>query len=192
MTLPSMKSCAARPRPGSEARPKSAFRAASIRIILARPILAFAALSRRRSRICTFTRSRRLEVTQGAATLGMPIRPFLTELKAVGLGTLPGTAAEILDDEVRAVICADKVNTAQWLDVARTAHSLGLRTTSTIMYGHIEHPVSWARHLMAPAGFAGGDGRLHRVRALALRAQGSPDLSQGRGSSRADSSERRC
>ena len=90
-----------------------------------------------------------LEVTQGAATLGMPIRPFLTELKAVGLGTLPGTAAEILDDEVRAIICADKVNTAQWLDVARTAHSLGLRTTSTIMYGHIEHSVSWARHLMA-------------------------------------------
>ena len=90
-----------------------------------------------------------LEVTQGAATLGLPIRSFLAELKAVGLGTLPGTAAEILDDEVRAIICADKVNTAQWLDVARTAHGLGLRTTSTIMYGHIEHPLSWARHLTA-------------------------------------------
>jgi FO synthase len=88
-----------------------------------------------------------LEVTQGAATLGMPIRSFLAKLKDAGLGTLPGTAAEILDDEVRAVICADKVNTAEWLDVARTAHSLGLRTTSTIMYGHIEHPQSWARHL---------------------------------------------
>jgi FO synthase len=90
-----------------------------------------------------------LEVTQGAATLGMPIRSFLAKLKDAGLGTLPGTAAEILDDEVRAVICADKVNTAEWLDVARTAHGLGLRTTSTIMYGHIEHPVSWARHLTA-------------------------------------------
>src|SRR5271156_4270759 len=90
-----------------------------------------------------------LEVTQGAATLGLPIRSFLAELKDAGLSTLPGTAAEILDDEVRAIICADKVNTAQWLDVARTAHGLGLRTTSTIMYGHIEHPVSWARHLMA-------------------------------------------
>jgi FO synthase len=90
-----------------------------------------------------------LEVTQGAATLGMPIRSFLAQLKAAGLNTLPGTAAEILDDEVRAVICADKVNTAQWLDVVRTAHGLGLRTTSTIMYGHIEHPLSWARHLMA-------------------------------------------
>jgi FO synthase len=90
-----------------------------------------------------------LEVTQGAATLGLPIRSFLAQLKAAGLSTLPGTAAEILDDEVRAVICADKVNTAEWLDVVRAAHGLGLRTTSTIMYGHIEHPLSWARHLMA-------------------------------------------
>jgi FO synthase len=90
-----------------------------------------------------------LEVTQGAATLGMPIRSFLAKLKAAGLGTLPGTAAEILDDEVRAVICPDKVNTAEWLDVVRTAHGLGLRTTSTIMYGHSEHPLSWARHLLA-------------------------------------------
>jgi FO synthase len=89
-----------------------------------------------------------LEVTQGAATLGMPIQPFLAELKAAGLSTLPGTAAEILDDEVRAVICPDKVNTAGWLEVARAAHGLGLRTTSTIMYGHVEHPISWARHLM--------------------------------------------
>ena len=90
-----------------------------------------------------------LEITQGAATLGMPVRSFLAELKAAGLSTLPGTAAEILDDEVRAVICADKVTTAEWLDVVRTAHGLGLRTTSTIMYGHIEHSLSWARHLLA-------------------------------------------
>ncbi len=89
-----------------------------------------------------------LEVTQGAATLGLPIRSFLAELKVAGLNTLPGTAAEILDDEVRAVICPDKVNTAEWLDVARAAHGLGLRTTSTIMYGHVEHPLSWARHLI--------------------------------------------
>jgi FO synthase len=89
-----------------------------------------------------------LEITQGAATLGIPIRSFLANLKDAGLGTLPGTAAEILDDEVRAIICPDKVNTAEWLDVARTAHGLRLRTTSTIMYGHIEHPLSWARHLL--------------------------------------------
>jgi FO synthase len=90
-----------------------------------------------------------LEVSQGAATLGLATRSFLAELKAAGLSTLPGTAAEILDDEVRAVICADKLSTAEWLDVVRTAHGLGLRTTSTIMYGHVEHPQSWARHLLA-------------------------------------------
>jgi len=90
-----------------------------------------------------------LEVTQGAATLDMAVRAFLAELKGAGLSTLPGTAAEILDDEVRAIICPDKLNTAQWLDVVRTAHGLGLRTTSTIMYGHVEHASSWARHLLA-------------------------------------------
>jgi FO synthase len=89
-----------------------------------------------------------LEVTQGAATLGLSLRDFLSELKTAGLGTLPGTAAEILDDEVRAIICPDKVDTEQWLEVVRTAHQLGLRTTSTIMYGHVERPVSWARHLL--------------------------------------------
>jgi FO synthase len=89
-----------------------------------------------------------LEVTQGAATLGRSLSLFLADLKAAGLGTLPGTAAEILDDEVRAVICPDKVNTAQWVDVLRAAHKLGLRTTSTIMYGHVERPISWARHLL--------------------------------------------
>jgi FO synthase len=90
-----------------------------------------------------------LEVTQGAATLGIPVGEFLAQLKQAGLGTLPGTAAEILDDDVRAIICPDKVNTAQWLNVVCTAHGLGLRTTSTIMYGHIEQPISWARHLLA-------------------------------------------
>ncbi len=89
-----------------------------------------------------------LEVTQGAATLGLSLRDFLARLKEAGLGTLPGTAAEILDDEVRAIICPDKVNTEQWLEVVRTAHQLGLRTTSTIMYGHVERPISWARHLL--------------------------------------------
>ncbi len=89
-----------------------------------------------------------LEVTQGAATLGRSLSEFLAELKDAGLGTLPGTAAEILDDEVRAIICPDKINTAQWVAVARAAHALGLRTTSTIMYGHVETPLSWARHLL--------------------------------------------
>jgi FO synthase len=89
-----------------------------------------------------------LEVTQGAATLGKTLSEFLAELKDAGLGTLPGTAAEILDDEIRAIICPDKINTQQWIDVARAAHALKLRTTSTIMYGHVEGPLNWARHLL--------------------------------------------
>jgi FO synthase len=89
-----------------------------------------------------------LEIFQGAQTLGMPICEFLTELKAAGLGSLPGTAAEILDDEVRRIICPDKVTTAQWLDIIDTAHSVGLRTTATIMYGHVDRLEHWARHLL--------------------------------------------
>ena len=89
-----------------------------------------------------------LEVWQGAKTLGVPLRDFLSQLKAAGLGTLPGTAAEILDDEVRQVICHDKVTTSEWLEVMRTAHGLGLRSTSTIMFGHMERFEHWARHLL--------------------------------------------
>ncbi|HET6609576.1 MAG TPA: 5-amino-6-(D-ribitylamino)uracil--L-tyrosine 4-hydroxyphenyl transferase CofH [Rhodopila sp.] len=89
-----------------------------------------------------------LEVTQGAATLGLSLTEFLSRLKDAGLGTLPGTAAEILDDEIRAIICPDKINTQQWIDVVTAAHKLGLRTTSTIMYGHVEGPINWARHLL--------------------------------------------
>jgi FO synthase len=89
-----------------------------------------------------------LEVTQGAATLGLPLRDYLSRLKAAGLGTLPGTAAEILDDEIRAIISPDKVNTAQWFEVVKTAHAVGLRTTSTIMFGHVEGYEHWARHLL--------------------------------------------
>lgn len=89
-----------------------------------------------------------LEVFQGAKTLDVPISDFLAELKRVGLGTLPGTAAEILDDEVRAVLCPDKINAAQWLDVMRAAHCAGLRSTATIMFGHIDRYDHWARHIL--------------------------------------------
>jgi FO synthase len=89
-----------------------------------------------------------LEVWQGAKTLGLPLVEFLRRLKEEGLGTLPGTAAEILDDEVRAILCPDKIDTAQWLEVMEAAHSVGFRTTSTIMYGHVERPEHWARHLL--------------------------------------------
>tara|TARA_R110002110_G_scaffold406421_1_gene626354 strand:- start:164805 stop:167339 length:2535 start_codon:yes stop_codon:yes gene_type:complete len=89
-----------------------------------------------------------LEVWQGAQTLGVDIRSFLQKLQAAGLKTLPGTAAEILDEEVRARLCPDKLNTSQWLEVMEAAHELGLRTTATIMYGHIDRPLHWARHLL--------------------------------------------
>ena len=89
-----------------------------------------------------------LEVWQGAATLGLDLRTYLQRLKDAGLGTLPGTAAEILDDEVRAIICADKINTAQWFQVMDAAHSVGFRTTATIMYGHVDRTEHWARHIL--------------------------------------------
>ncbi|HEX6679249.1 MAG TPA: 5-amino-6-(D-ribitylamino)uracil--L-tyrosine 4-hydroxyphenyl transferase CofH [Gaiellaceae bacterium] len=89
-----------------------------------------------------------LEVWQGAATLELPLRSYLERLRDAGLASLPGTAAEVLDDEVRAVICPDKVTTGQWLEVHDTAHEVGLRSTTTIMFGHVDGPRHWARHLL--------------------------------------------
>ena len=89
-----------------------------------------------------------LEIWQGAKTSERSLKDFLLDLKQAGLGTLPGTAAEILDDEIRALICPDKINTEQWLTVMRTAHECGIRSTATIMYGHVEQPIHWARHLV--------------------------------------------
>ncbi|MDX6438145.1 MAG: synthase [Gaiellaceae bacterium] len=89
-----------------------------------------------------------LEVWQGAETLGLPVEDYLSRLHALGLGSLPGTAAEILDDEVRALICPDKVSTEQWLSVHAAAHRVGLRSNVTMMFGHVEAPEHWARHLL--------------------------------------------
>ncbi len=89
-----------------------------------------------------------LEVSQGAATLGISVAEFLTRLREAGLGSLPGTAAEILDDRVRRTLCPDKLSTGEWLSVVETAHGLGLRTTATIMFGHLETPADQARHLL--------------------------------------------
>ena len=89
-----------------------------------------------------------LEILHGAQTLGLSLESYLLELKQAGLGTLPGTAAEILDDEVRRILCPDKLTTAEWLKVVKTAHQVGLRTTATIMFGHVDGPVNWARHLL--------------------------------------------
>ncbi|MBS0378720.1 MAG: 5-amino-6-(D-ribitylamino)uracil--L-tyrosine 4-hydroxyphenyl transferase CofH [Proteobacteria bacterium] len=90
-----------------------------------------------------------LEITHGARTLGLSLASFLSDLRAAGLSTLPGTAAEILDDEVRQVICPDKLTTAEWLEVMRAAHAQGLKSTATIMFGHVDSPTHWARHLLA-------------------------------------------
>jgi FO synthase len=89
-----------------------------------------------------------LEIWQGAATLGVELPAYMSRLREAGLGSLPGTAAEILDDEVRRVICPDKVTTAQWFEVHDVAHRVGLRSNVTMMFGHVEHPVHWARHLI--------------------------------------------
>jgi FO synthase len=88
-----------------------------------------------------------LEVWHGATTLGMSLRDYLTLLRAEGLGSLPGTAAEILVDRVRAVLCPDKLSTDQWLEVIETAHEIGLPTTSTMMFGHVDSYADWAAHL---------------------------------------------
>ncbi len=90
-----------------------------------------------------------LEVWQGAETLGITLEEFLKALKEAGLSTLPGTAAEILHDDVRQLICPDKINTEQWLQVMEAAHNVGFNTTATVMYGHVEFTEHWAAHLLA-------------------------------------------
>jgi FO synthase subunit 2 len=87
------------------------------------------------------------EVLYASIRSGLPVRDYLAELKAAGLGSLPGTSAEILDQEIRDRISAGRITVNQWIDVITTAHSLGIPTTSTIMYGHIETPEHWVRHL---------------------------------------------
>jgi FO synthase len=89
-----------------------------------------------------------LEVTEGARRLEEPLDRYLRRLMDAGLRSLPGTAAEILDDPVRRILCPDKITTDEWLDAHRTAHGVGLRSNVTIMFGAVESPVSWARHLL--------------------------------------------
>ena len=133
-----------------------------------------------------------LEVWQGAATLGLGLEEYLGALRDAGLASLPGTAAEILDDEVRRVICPDKVTTAQWLRVHDTAHRVGLRSTTTVMFGHVDGPRNWARHLIELREQQRRTRRLHRVRPAAVRPHGSADVPQGRLPGRARPSARRC
>src|SRR5213083_481963 len=87
------------------------------------------------------------EVLYGSVRSGIPIKEYLVELKDAGLGTLPGTSAEILDQEIRDTISRGRITVDQWVEVITTAHALGIRTTSTIMYGHVETPAHWIRHM---------------------------------------------
>jgi len=89
-----------------------------------------------------------MEIVYGVELTGMPLADYLSMLRDNGLGTLPGTAAEILDDQIRHILSANKLTTAQWIDVIRTAHRCGIRTTSTLMYGHAETPEHWVRQMM--------------------------------------------
>jgi len=88
-----------------------------------------------------------MEIVYGVELTGMPLADYLSMLRDNGLGTLPGTAAEILDDEIRHILSANKLSTAQWVEVIRTAHRCGVRTTSTLMYGHAETPAHWVRQM---------------------------------------------
>jgi FO synthase subunit 2 len=87
------------------------------------------------------------EVLYGSIRSGLPIKEYLTELKEAGLGTLPGTSAEILDQPIRDRIARGRITVDQWVEVITTAHALGIRTTSTIMYGHVETPAHWVQHM---------------------------------------------
>jgi len=88
-----------------------------------------------------------MEIVSASAKAGVSIKEWLTELKAAGLGSIPGTAAEILDDEVRWVLTKGKLPSAQWIEVVTTAHELGIPSSSTMMYGHVDEPRHWLGHL---------------------------------------------
>ncbi|MEE8485077.1 MAG: 5-amino-6-(D-ribitylamino)uracil--L-tyrosine 4-hydroxyphenyl transferase CofH [Acidimicrobiia bacterium] len=121
-----------------------------------------------------------LEIWQGAETSGVTVRALLGELKEAGLGTLPGTAAEILDDDVRLTLCPDKVRTSQWSEVMLTAHDIGLRTTSTIMFGHVDGPRSWANHIEVIRQIQRQTGGFTEFVPLPFVHMGSPIWLQGR------------
>jgi FO synthase len=115
-----------------------------------------------------------LETFQGAKTLELTPSEFLGMLRDAGLGTLPGTAAEVLDPEVRAIICPDKVTVEQWIHVVESAHRAGLRTTATIMFGHVDTPEHWARHLLHLRRLQGRTGGITEFVPLPFVAMESP------------------
>ncbi len=121
-----------------------------------------------------------LEVWQGAETLGISVDVFLERLRDAGLGTLPGTAAEILDDDIRLHLCPDKIRTSQWADVMIRAHELGMGSTATIMFGHIDHPRSWANHLEVIRQIQRRTGGFTEMVPLSFVHMGSPIFLQGK------------
>jgi FO synthase len=121
-----------------------------------------------------------LEIWQGAETLGLPLVRFLSELRDAGLSSLPGTAAEILDDEIRAVICPDKITTAQWVEVQLAAAEAGLRSNATVMYGHVDSPRHWANHLDVVARLQARTGHLTELVPLPFVHMAAPLYLQGR------------
>jgi 7,8-didemethyl-8-hydroxy-5-deazariboflavin synthase CofH subunit/7,8-didemethyl-8-hydroxy-5-deazariboflavin synthase CofG subunit len=122
-----------------------------------------------------------LEVTEGARRLGEPLAAYLRRLMDVGLATLPGTAAEILDDEVRAVLCPDKIDSEEWLEAHRVAHSVGLRSNITIMFGAVEQPLSWARHMVRTRDLQAETGGFTEFVPLPFVHMATPLYLQGRG-----------
>ena len=89
-----------------------------------------------------------MEISYGVDKTGMPLRDYLQMMKDEGLGSIPGTAAEILDDRVRRQLSPNKLPVARWIEIITTAHELGIPTTSTMMYGHVEEPADWVRHIL--------------------------------------------
>ncbi|MGP3790584.1 5-amino-6-(D-ribitylamino)uracil--L-tyrosine 4-hydroxyphenyl transferase CofH [Pseudomonas sp. B392_1p] len=121
-----------------------------------------------------------LEIWQGAQTLGLSLDEYLARLKDAGLGSLPGTAAEVLDDEVRAVLCPDKLNTQEWLEVMYAAHGVGLKTTATIMFGHVERIEHWSRHLLRLRELASSTGGITEFVPLAFVHMEAPIYRKGK------------
>ncbi|AOW91966.1 7,8-didemethyl-8-hydroxy-5-deazariboflavin synthase [Rhodococcus sp. WMMA185] len=115
-----------------------------------------------------------MEIVNGASRSGQSVREWLTELREAGLDTIPGTAAEILDDEVRWILTKGKLPTATWVDVVTTAHEVGLRSSSTMMYGHVDNPKHWVGHLRVLCGIQDKTGGFTEFVPLPFVHQSSP------------------
>jgi FO synthase subunit 2 len=119
------------------------------------------------------------EILYGSTRSGLPIPEYLAELKKVGLGTLPGTSAEVLDQEIRDVIARGRITVKQWIEVITSAHAQGIRTTSTIMYGHVERPEHWIRHMDLLRGIQKETGGFTEFVPLSLIHQEAPMYRRG-------------